>query len=250
MARTVEQEVGAMTLTLVMDAADVGREPVHMDDVEEECGTEAQIIERLLAGVELMFARIVTDWSGAMRSVARHWVSTAASAEEVVQETWLAVLRGLRRFEGRSSLRTWVFQILINRAKTRAIRESRVVPMSTVYASDDRDIEAELAETEAEDAAPRFGRVGGSRLAVEGPEPHCLANELCDHLRSALRRLPERQRTVVELRDVQGFTSDEVCAVLGLSAQNQRVLLHRGRAKLRTALEGYYRSGDDLPVAG
>lgn len=220
----------------------------HRERPEGERAPDAVLVERLRAGDELAFARVVGEWSGTMVRVARTWVSTTASAEEVVQDTWLAVLRGLNQFEGRSSLRTWVFQILANRAKTRAVREYRTVPMSMLGVEDDEPaVDPDRFEATG-DRAGAWTRIGAPQAWVDAPEAQCLSGELRRRLRAALDELPERQRTVVMLRDVQGFSSDEVCGVLDVSAENQRVLLHRGRAKLRTALETYYRG--DAAYAG
>ena len=157
-------------------------------------------------------------------------------AEEVVQETWLAVLSGIDRFEGRSSLKTWVFRILVNKAKTRGVREARTVPFSALAPEGEESVVPD-------DAAGRTtcGRGTGPlpASARHVPEERLLAREARGRIAEALETLPESQRVVVTLRDVAGWDSDEVCDALGLSEGNQRVLLHRGRAKLRAALEHY-----------
>ena len=205
---------------------------------------DAELVVRLQARDERAFSEVVDSWSPMMLRVARTFVSTEASAEEMVQETWLAVLRGLDRFEGRSSLRTWVFRILSNQAKTRGVREARTLPCSSLTGDD-------------ENAGPTVNpdRFGGARDRWPGhwtdegsprrwepaPETSVVSGEIRALVAAALALLPERQRTVVSLRDVHGLTSDEVCDSLGITAANQRVLLHRARARLRVTLEDYYR---------
>lgn len=200
---------------------------------------DAPLVTALLAGDEAAFARCVDGWSGAMLRVARLHVSTDASAEEVVQEAWLAALRGLPGFEGRSRLRTWVFRIVVNLAKSRAERERRVVPLSSLL-PEDQDPTVDPARFQGEgEPFP-----GGWRQFPDpwpsSPEGAYLAAETRGVLRAALERLPERQRTVMALRDVHGYGADEVCDLLDLSPGNQRVLLHRARAAVRHDLERYF----------
>lgn len=185
-------------------------------------------LARLRAGDEAAFAEIVRAWSPAMLRVARAHVRTHASAEEVVQEAWLGVLRSLPGFEGRATLRTWVFRILVHTARRRGRVEARVtVSGPTVDPPRFRDADDEYPGHWRDDAAP----------AEWGPEPAALAAEFREVLARALAGLPERQRAVVELRDVHGLDGDEVCELLHLTPANQRVLLHRGRARLRAVLE-------------
>jgi RNA polymerase sigma-70 factor, ECF subfamily len=211
-------------------------------------GDEAALIGRLRAGDAAAFEEIVTAWSPLMLRVARAHVSTAASAEEVVQEAWLGVIKGLDRFEGRSALRTWVLRILVNVAKTRGAREARTVPWSAI--SENR------GENRGENGGPtvdpaRFHGAGdawaghwtpdGMPQAWEPlPEDAVLAAEVRALLVAALDTLPERQRAVVGLRDVHGLSAGEVCDLLGITPANQRVLLHRGRARVRAVLERRY----------
>ena len=211
---------------------------------------ESTLVRRLRARDEAAFTEIVDGWSPTMLRVARSFVSTDASAQEIVQETWLAALRGLDRFEGRSSLRTWVFRILSNLAKTRGVRESRTVPWSS-FAPDDEgptvDPERFLGLTDpfqghwTDDGIPRQWE--------PPPDASAIAGEIRRLLAAALQLLPERQRVVVTLRDVHGQTTDEICASLGITPTNQRVLLHRGRARLRTALEDYYMDRETVRVS-
>jgi RNA polymerase sigma-70 factor (ECF subfamily) len=214
-----------------------------------EGGSPAQreLLDRLRAGDRLAFAQLVDAWSPLLLRVARLHVSTHASAEEIVQETWLAMIGQLDRFEGRSSLRTWVFRILENQARTRGARESRTVPWSSVFggnhAEDDTGPTVPASRFRGpEDTWPGGWTPEGRPSAWEAlPEEAAMAAEVRRDLRVALDELPERQRTVVELRDVHGLSSDEVCDLLGLSPGNQRLLLHRGRARLRARLEDRYR---------
>lgn len=203
---------------------------------------EGALVERLRRGEESAFAEIVTGWSPMMLRIARGHVSTDASCEEVVQDTWAAVVRGLHRFEGRSSLRTWVFRILVNLAKTRGVRESRSVPMSSYLATDDSEPTVDPDRfRRPDDEYPRHWTTAGQPVQwVSGPEQSAVDAETRRLLGQALADLPERQRTVVTLRDVHGMSGPEVCPLLGISAANQRVLLHRGRARLRAVLEQYY----------
>jgi RNA polymerase sigma-70 factor, ECF subfamily len=213
---------------------------------------DADILDGLRAGDADVFARIVNEWSPAMIGRARAHVSTRASAEDVVQDTWLAVIRGLDRFEARSSLRTWVFRILVNIAKTRGVREARIVPVASMNAdagsNPDPGSDWDLGPTVEparfrglDDPWPRHWLAEGAPQPWHpGAEDAAISGEIQELLGAALEALPPRQREVVRLRDVHDLTSDEVCETLGLSAANQRVLLHRGRAKIRAALEDYY----------
>lgn len=203
-----------------------------------------ELVGRLRAGDERAFSEVVGAWSPMMLRVARGHLSTDASCEEVVQETWMAVVRGLDRFEGRSSLRTWVFRILTNLAKTRGVREARTVPMSSWAPVDDSGATVDPDRFRgADDQYPHNWTPVGCPTSWEpGPEQSVIAVEIRGLLAAGLQQLPERQRTVVTLRDVHGMTAEEVCSTLDVSPANQRVLLHRGRAKLRGVLEDYYRS--------
>ncbi|MGZ4594292.1 MAG: RNA polymerase sigma factor [Actinomycetes bacterium] len=199
------------------------------------------LVGRLRAGDADAFAEVVDGWSTTMLRVARSFVSTEASAEEIVQETWLAVVRGLDGFEGRSSLRTWVFRILSNLAKTRGVREARTVPWSSITVDDDEPTVDPHRFRGPDEQWPGGWTVAGLPRPWEpSPLASVMAGEIRQMLAVALQLLPDRQRTVVSLRDIHGLSSDEVCATLGISAANQRVLLHRARARLRTALEDYY----------
>jgi RNA polymerase sigma-70 factor (ECF subfamily) len=202
----------------------------------------ADLVARLRAGDEDAFAEVLTAWSPAMLRVARAHVSTQASAEEVVQDTWLAVITGLDGFEGRSSLRTWVFSILVNKAKTRGVKEGRTLPFSSVAPEDaGPTVDPSRFQGEGEPHPGGWRPEGAPRAWVPSPEDALVAAEVRGLLTEAIDALPERQRVVITLRDVQGLSSSEVSEVLEISPENQRVLLHRARAKVRAALESYYR---------
>ena len=201
---------------------------------------EGELIASLRAGDEAVFSRLVSEWSRPMLTLARNFVSTEASAEEVVQETWLAVINGLDRFEGRSALRTWVYRILVNTAKSRGVKEHRTLPWSSVAGEDaGPSLDPALFQSAGE-AYPGHWRAAPTAwpydVAVEGS---VLAGEVRVELRAAVDALPDRQRLVLTLRDVLGHSSDEVCQLLEISQANQRVLLHRARTAVRAGLAAY-----------
>jgi RNA polymerase sigma-70 factor (ECF subfamily) len=199
-------------------------------------GTDAAVVARLRAGDESAFAQIVDGWSGGMLRLARSFVSTDASAAEVVQDTWLAVVEGLDQFEGRAALRTWVYRILVNQAKRRGVRDRRTVPFASL-APDDYGPTVDPGRFQG----PEGDYPGHWREDPEAwPEQVALSREVYDVVAEALAGLPARQRVVVALRDLEGHTADEVRALLGITAGNQRVLLHRGRAVVRAHLERYF----------
>lgn len=200
---------------------------------------ESRLVEALRAGDEDAFVRLVRLHGPTMLRIARLYTSSRAVAEEVVQETWVGVVTGIGRFEGRSSFRTWLFRILVNRAKTRAASERRSVTFAELS-------EAEVAEPEVSIEADQF-RGAGDRWAdhwtsspqrwADHPEESLLSRETIAIVERAATSLPAAQRAVVILRDVVGCDAHEVCDILGITATNQRVLLHRARTKVRTALE-------------
>ena len=197
-----------------------------------DSGTDARLLAALRAGDERAFVTLVRRHHAAMLRLASSFVPNVAVAEEVVQDTWVGVLRGIDGFEGRSSLRTWLFRILVNRARTAGARERRTIAVGDTGA---------VGDTEAAVVASRFDG-GGSWLSppeswIEEVEDRLEAGKLAGFLRTAIGDLPERQRQVVTLRDIEGLTSEEVCSVLEISESNQRVLLHRGRSRLRQAIE-------------
>jgi RNA polymerase sigma-70 factor (ECF subfamily) len=197
---------------------------------------DEELVRRLRAREEAAFGELIDRYYHGLLHVARSYVPSRESAEDVVQETLLGVLQGIDRFEGRSSVKTWLFRILVNRAQTRGEREGRVRPFSS------------LAEGDREPAVDpdRFAKSGrwiGCWTAppsdAELPEAGVLAGEMGARLLEAIATLPPTQRAVLELRDVQGFSAAEVCELLDISEVNQRVLLHRARSAARAHLERY-----------
>jgi RNA polymerase sigma-70 factor, ECF subfamily len=198
-------------------------------------------VDALRGGDEAAFADLMRRYTAPMTSVAMLYVSSHAVAEEVVQDAWMGVVRGLDGFEGRSSLRTWIFTILANCARKRAAREGRSVPLSALAAGPDPlDPPADPdAFTPADH--PRWSRIWATPNDAWDtlPEERVLSRECVDVVRDAIAGLPPRLREVMTLRDVAGWSSREVAEALGISDENQRVRLHRARARVRTALEGY-----------
>ena len=209
--------------------------PTHTDD-------ETLFIEALRAGDELAFIALIDRYQAGLLRLARVFVRDASVAEEVVQEAWLAVLRGLERFEARSSLKRWISSILVNCAKTQATRERRSIPFSAVWepGADPSDPSVEPERFRPDDA-PQWpgGWVSFPRSWNDAPDACVLSHETQSQVRACIDALPASQREVVVLRDVHGFTAQETCSALHISEVNQRVLLHRGRAKVRRALELY-----------
>jgi RNA polymerase sigma-70 factor (ECF subfamily) len=187
---------------------------------------DAELLDRLRAGDEQAFVALVARHHTAMLRLASSFVSSTAVAEEVVQDTWVGVLRGIDGFAGRSSFRTWLLRILVNRARSTGVREHRSVAVGDAGPVVDRS---------------RFDASGAwmspPQHWIEDSEDRMQAQALAGHIQKTLDELPERQREVVVLRDVDGLSSHEVCEVLEISDANQRVLLHRGRSHLRQALE-------------
>lgn len=202
---------------------------------------EQALLERLLRGDEAAFTTLIERYHLPMVRLATAYVSRRAVAEEVVQETWLAVLQSLGQFEGRSSLRTWIFRILTNRAKTRGKREGRYVLFSSLADPAESDEPAVDADRFLPADHPTSPGHWAARPASWGamPEERFLSQETRRHIQAAIATLPPSQQTVIDLRDVQGWTSEEVCNILNISESNQRVLLHRARSKVRRALEQY-----------
>lgn len=190
------------------------------------------LLDRLRAGDEAAFVVLVDRYDTSLRRVARTFVSTGAVADDVVQETWLGVIRGLDGFEGRSSLRTWIFRILENRARTRGVREKRSVPFSSLQDGAGNDHQS--VDPAAFDATGHW-RSAPLRFDTD-PETHALGRELRAQVRDAVDDLPDAQRAVITLRDIVGMTSEEVCALLDVTPGNQRVLLHRARSRVRSSL--------------
>lgn len=200
--------------------------------------SDSDLVAKLLAGDEATFESLLSKYHVPLFRLALVFVPNRASAEEVVQDTWVAVLDGLKNFEGRSSLKTWIFSILTNRAKTTGIRQKRSVNFSALSQPD-------LGDDPAVDPA----RFSGNGMWIdppllwnqETPEKLMLEKETLKMIEDQINRLPETQRTVILMRDVEGFQSDEICNILEISETNQRVLLHRARSKIREALEEHLR---------
>lgn len=196
---------------------------------------EAALVARLRAGDRQAFAALVARHGGALLRLARTFVKVPAVAEEVVQDTWLAALDGLAGFEGRASLRTWLFRILANRARTRAVKEGRSVPWSAFG----EEVEGGPAEDPASFRPDGHWRERVEGWSEEDPERLALGAETRAAIEAAIAALPEGQRAVLTLRDVEGLDAAEACNILALSETNQRVLLHRARARVRAALAGH-----------
>lgn len=212
-------------------------------------GNDAELVEALRASDEAVFVDLIRHHAVLLR-VALTYVSTRVVAEEVVQETWLGVLNGLARFQGRSSLRTWIFQIASDIARTRAVRESRYRPFSSLAQS-------ELERCEPSVDAERFCGPDHARFPgrwARGPaawatEERLLARETREVVRVAIEQLPPAQRLVVTLRDVEGWSAEQICQALELTGCDQRVLLHRARSRVRAALERYLAPEGPRPTA-
>jgi RNA polymerase sigma-70 factor (ECF subfamily) len=202
--------------------------------------SDQELVDGLRRRDEAAFMALVDRYHDSLVRLAMSFVSTRAAAEDVAQETWLGVLQGIDRFEGRSSLKTWLFRILVNRAKTRGVRDARSVPFSALAA----EAEGEGPSVEPE----RFHREGPEAATWAAPpqqwggEERLLAGETREVIRAAIDELPHAQRAVISLRDVEGVGAAEVCELLDLTEGNQRVLLHRARSKVRRALEDYFES--------
>jgi RNA polymerase sigma-70 factor, ECF subfamily len=192
--------------------------------------SDGELLLRLRSGDERAFVSLVERYHEPMLRLAVSFVPSRAVAEEVVQDTWLALLRGLDGFEGRASLKTWLFRILVNRARTTGTRENRSIP---------------VADPEPAVDPSRFDASGGwadpPEHWIEAAEGRMEAGKLADRIRIRMDELPARQREVVILRDVEEMSSEEVCSVLAISEVNQRVLLHRGRSRLRQLFEDEFR---------
>jgi RNA polymerase sigma-70 factor, ECF subfamily len=200
--------------------------------------SDEETLTALRSGDERAFRDLFARTYPVMKRVARAYVASDAVAEEIVQETWMAVVTGLDRFEGRSALSTWIFSILTNQAKNHSAREKRAVPFSCVAPGDAEEPAVDPDRFQKDDDAWP-GHWATPPRPWQKPERRLLSLEAREHLRAALAQLPDRQRVIVGLRDIEGHSADEVCDLLDLSSENQRVLLHRGRTRLRAVLEDY-----------
>jgi RNA polymerase sigma-70 factor, ECF subfamily len=200
---------------------------------------DARLVDGLRAGDEAAFVELMREYGAGMLRVAQMFVPTRTDAEEVVSDAWLAVLRGIGRFEGRSSLKTWLYRIVANTAKTRGVRESRSIPFSAL--APEGEGEPAVDPDRFLGSGERFPGQWGVPPQAWAPEAELLGTEALEVIEHAIEQLPPAQRTVITMRDVQGFSAEEVRNALDLSETNQRVLLHRARSKVRSALEEYLR---------
>jgi RNA polymerase sigma-70 factor (ECF subfamily) len=223
---------------------------LSMDEKQAVSGVGASsadqaLTERLCARDEASFVALLDRYQDALLHLAMIYTTDRAVAEEVVQETWLGVIEGIKRFEGRSSLKTWIFRILLNQARKRGARESRIIPFSAMFdserASEERAVDEHRFLQAAHPHEPGHWAVAPTSWGPN-PEERLLMTEALNHIWSAMEALPKSQREVLTLRDVSGWTSAEVCELLGISEANQRVLLHRARSKVRRDLERYFDS--------
>ena len=197
---------------------------------------ECSLVKRLRKGDEAVFSLLVERHHASLVRLAMCHVPDRSIAEEVVQDTWVALLEGLDRFEGRSSLKTWIFTILANRAKTRAGRERRQLPVSTLAGDDEPEVPLDRFLPPDDPHRP----LGWAAPPRAWPEERLLSGEVVERVREAIAQLPPAQQAVIGLRDVEGLSAEEVVAALNISAGNERVLLHRARSRVRRALEEYF----------
>jgi RNA polymerase sigma-70 factor, ECF subfamily len=209
-----------------------------------ESARDEAVVAALRSGEERTFRTLFERHYGMMKGVARSYVDSDAVAEEIVQETWLAVVTGIDRFEGRSALNTWIFSILINQAKTHTARERRALPFCSIALDPEGEPAVDADRFQRDDEAWP-GHWATPPRPWQKPERRLLSLEARAQLKDALAQLPDRQRVIVGLRDIEGISAEEVCDLLDLSQENQRVLLHRGRSKLRAMLEAYFGGSDE-----
>jgi RNA polymerase sigma-70 factor (ECF subfamily) len=217
--------------------------PVHQMIVGGIVASDELTVAALRAGHEHTFRDLFARTYPMMKRVARGYVACDAVAEEIVQDTWMAIVTGIDRFEGRSALGTWMFSILTNQAKCHCARERRALPFSSIGPTADEEPSVDPDRFQNDDEAWP-GRWATPPRPWQKPDRRLLSLEVREHLKAALAQLPERQRLIVGLRDVEGLSAEEVCDVLDLSQENQRVLLHRGRTRLRAALARYLEAND------
>jgi RNA polymerase sigma-70 factor, ECF subfamily len=202
---------------------------------------EHELLQGLRAGDEAAFSRLIEEYHAPLLRLALTFVANREAAEDVVQETWIAVLQGVGRFEGRSSLKTWIFRILANRAKTRGVKDARIIPFAALAAS---EVEADEPAVDPDRFRPAGDQFAGHWVSHpqswdEIPEARLMSGETMAVIQKAIDSLPTAQRAAIVMRDVNLMSSEEVCNELGVSETNQRVLLHRARSKVRRALEVY-----------
>jgi RNA polymerase sigma-70 factor (ECF subfamily) len=208
---------------------------------------DRELVAALSRSDQAAFAELIDRHSPAMIRVAMAYVPSRAVAEEVVQETWIGVMRGIDAFEGRSSLKTWIFRILTNIAMRHGARENRSVPFAALAQAEDTgepSVDPDRFLPADHDLFPGHWAVMPARWPT--PEEGLLAGETRDAIAAAIDELPKAQRTVIALRDVEGWSSEEVCEALEISAGNQRILLHRARSRVRTAIEEYFDATEEI----
>ena len=208
---------------------------------------EENVLAALRAGDAVQFAALVDRHSPAMIRVAMAYVPSRAAAEEAVQETWIAVMRGIQGFEGRSSVKTWIFRILTNVAMRTGARERRSVPFSTLAdaeSTDEPTVDPERFLPADHELFPGHWVIMPAPWPT--PEEGLLGGETREVITAAIAALPPAQRTVIALRDVEGWSSEEVCEALDISPGNQRILLHRARSRVRNAIEDYYGAVEEI----
>jgi RNA polymerase sigma-70 factor (ECF subfamily) len=202
--------------------------------------SDLALVARLRNRDESAFRELIERYHTSLVRMARQYVSTEQAADDVAQETWLGVLQGIDRFEGRSSLKTWIFRIMMNRARTRATREGRSIPFAALAGPDAGDDEPAVEAERFISAGAFIGHWAAPPHSWETvPEERLLARETRARIEQAIEALPAGQRSVITLRDVEGWGSDEVCNILAISETNQRVLLHRARSRVRRELEDW-----------
>jgi RNA polymerase sigma-70 factor (ECF subfamily) len=224
-------------------------DPVHDAPITVPAtAEEAALLVALRAGDDDAFGSLVDRYHSSLVRLAMSYVSGREAAEDVAQETWIAVMAGIDRFEGRSSLKTWVFRILINRAKTAGVRDHRSLPFSSFDDGDDEK-EPSVDPSRFQSGTRWTGYWSVPPQSWSGiPEDRLLSAETAAVVDAAISGLPAMQRAVISLRDVRGFTSQEACEALGINETNQRVALHRARSKVRTRLEEYLGSPESTGV--
>jgi RNA polymerase sigma-70 factor, ECF subfamily len=209
-------------------------------------GEDERLVAALRAGDAEAFTTLVDRHSGAMIRVAMAYVPTRAAAEEVVQETWIAVMRGIGRFEGRSSLKTWILRILANVAMRAGARERRSLPFSALAAAEGGEPSVDPSRFLPADHELFPGHWAIMPTRWPTPEEGLLGGEIRAVIAAAIAELPAAQRTVISLRDIEGWSSEEVSEALEISAGNQRVLLHRARSRVRNAIEAYHGAVEEI----
>jgi RNA polymerase sigma-70 factor (ECF subfamily) len=226
----------------------VGQDDASMGVDGSTFEDDATLVAALRTGDDAAFRWLLDTYHGPLRRLARSYVATDAVADEVVQEAWLGVIRGIGRFEGRAAVKTWLYQIVMNIARSRGVKEHRTVPFASASGgSAEVDAEPYRGAFDPDHFRPPGEQwAGGWRTFPPEWEPveRLDRQETLDRVRRAIETLPATQRIVISLRDIDGWASDEVCNVLDITPTNQRVLLHRARAAVRAQLDPYLRTAD------